>query len=73
MEDTGLFGTREGDMWLVDDSPVGEMVTASGDGSHLVKWFHDGEEALFVTADPEMIAEATRGAARYAAERAAAN
>lgn len=74
---SGLFGTREDDMWLVDDSEVGRAVIKkglrNGENWHLVMWFHDGQESLFVTDNAEMVAEAAEGRKRYNAERALSN
>jgi hypothetical protein len=68
-----MYGTSEGDMWLVDDSEIGVMTTARLPGHHLVMQFMDGEESVFVTDNPEIVAEAERGRERYDADRIAAN
>lgn len=73
----GPYGTNEGDMWLAPGSPVQDRLDAEGKGHVLVHemMFKDGEvqECLYVTANPEMIAEATEGHAKWVAAQASKN
>lgn len=70
----GPYGTNPGDQWLAPGSPIQDRLDAQGDGLVLVHWIDDdGEEALYTTANPEMIAEAEEGHVRYIAERASRN
>jgi hypothetical protein len=50
------------------------MLDAQGEGRILVHWINDdGEEAIYTTSNPEMIAEAQAGHERYVAEEAGRN
>jgi hypothetical protein len=74
----GPYGTNEGDMWLSPGSPVQERLDADGQGLVLVTEMmrqDDGtlEEAVYTTANSEMIAEARDGHEQYIAARAARN
>lgn len=70
----GPYGTNKGDQWLAPGSPMQEMLDAQGEGLILVHWINDdGEEAIYTTSNPEMIAEARAGHERYVAEEAGRN
>jgi hypothetical protein len=73
----GPYGTNEGDMWLAPGSDVQDKLDAKGEGLILIHemMVKDGElqECLYVTANPEMIAEATEGHKLWVAAQAMAN
>jgi hypothetical protein len=73
----GPYGTNEGDMWLSPGSEIQNRLDAEGKGLIFVNemMVKDGElqECVYVTANPEMIAEAQEGHERYMAERASKN
>lgn len=72
----GPYGTNEGDTWLGTDSPVGQMLLER-DGTTLIHemMVKDGvlQDCMYVTENPEMIAEATKGHELYVAANAAMN
>jgi len=73
----GPYGTNEGDTWLATGSPVQDRLDADGEGMVLIHemMVKDGklQECMYVTANPEMIADAERGHELYLAEQAARN
>ena len=76
----GPYGTNPGDQWLGSGSAIQKRLDQDGEGLVLVHWINDepghesyGEETVYVTANPEMIAEAQEGHERYIAERASRN
>jgi hypothetical protein len=74
----GPYGTNEGDKWLAPGSDVQNRLDAEGNGHVLIHEMlrqEDGtlEEGLYVTADPELIAEAQAGHELYVAQRASEN
>ena len=70
----GPYGTNIGDTWMAPGSAVQERLDQDGEGLRLCIFINDeGEEALYTTADPEMIAEAERGHELYVASLAARN
>jgi hypothetical protein len=70
----GPYGTNPGDQWLAPGSDIQNSLDAEGNGLVLVHWINDGgEETVYVTDNPEMIAEAEQGHERWVAEQAARN
>lgn len=76
----GPYGTNPGDTWLATGSEMQKRLDAQGEGLVLVHWINDepghenyGEETIYTTANPEMIAEAEQGHELYVAARAARN
>jgi hypothetical protein len=70
----GPYGTNIGDTWMAPDSDVQRRCDEEGKGERLCFFINDnGEEAVYVTSDPEMIAEAERGHELYVAALAARN
>ncbi len=72
----GPYGTNEGDKWLAVDSAVGQMLMER-DGLTLIHEMlvKDGVlgEHIYVTDNPELIAEATEGHEQWVAAQAARN
>lgn len=72
----GPYGTNEGDVWL-GGGDVQERLDQDGKGLRLIHemLLRDGklEECVYVTANPEMIAEAERGTELWVAARARLN
>lgn len=73
----GPYGTNEGDKWLAPGSPVQDRLDADGEGMVLIHEMlvKEGvlQEVLYVTANPEMIAEAQEGHEFYMEQKASEN
>jgi hypothetical protein len=69
----GPYGTNEGDKWLATGSDVQNRLDADGEGLVLIHEVIDGEEKLYTTALPDLIAEATAGHREWEAEQAGRN
>jgi hypothetical protein len=70
----GPYGTNKGDQWLAPGSEIQNRLDADGEGLVLVHWIDDdGEEAVYTTSNPEMIAEAQRGHEQWVAAQARRN
>jgi hypothetical protein len=73
----GPYGTNEGDKWLAPGSMVQNRLDKEGEGLILIHEMlvKEGElqECLYVTKDPEMIAEAEAGHERWMAQKASEN
>jgi len=70
----GPYGTNPGDQWLAPGSEIQNRLDADGEGLVLVHWINDdGEEAVYTTKNPEMIAEAQAGHEQWMAEQARRN
>lgn len=72
------YGANEGDIWLGEGSEVQAMLDEQGEGLKLVHQVlrqEDGslEEAIFVTDDEEILAEAREGTEKWIAARAQSN
>ena len=73
----GPYGTNEGDMWLGTGSAVQAKLDEEGDGliliHEMIKKGDEVREAVYVTDNAEIIAEATRGHDHYIAQKASEN
>jgi hypothetical protein len=70
----GPYGTNIGDTWMAPGSDIQRRLDQEGEGLVLCVFINDdGEEALYTTSNPEMIAEAQQGHERYVASLAARN
>jgi len=70
----GPYGTNIGDTWMAPGSEMQRRLDADGDGLRLCIFINDdGEEALYTTSNPEMIAEAEAGHRLYVAVQAQRN
>jgi hypothetical protein len=70
----GPYGTNEGDKWLATGSEIQKRLDADGNGHILIHemLLKDGEvqEVVYVTANEELIAEATAGHEKWLAAKA---
>jgi hypothetical protein len=69
----GPYGTNEGDKWLAPGSEIQRRLDAQGEGLVLIHEIIDGEEKLYTTALPDLIAEAQAGHREREAEQARNN
>jgi hypothetical protein len=73
----GPYGTNEGDMWLGTGSAVQAKLDEEGDGLVLIhEMINKGgkvQEALYVTDNADIIAEAKVGHEHYIAQHASQN
>lgn len=76
----GPYGTNVGDIWLSEGSAIQERLDAEGKGMKLVhevmsnlKTGYKAEECLYVTNNPEIIAEAEEGTKKYWEQKASEN
>jgi hypothetical protein len=70
----GPYGTNIGDTWMAPGSEIQSRLDQDGDGLQLCIFINeDGEQAMFTTANPELIAEARAGHELWVAEQASRN
>lgn len=73
----GPYGTNEGDIWLGTGSAVQAKLDEEGDGLIMIhEMIRRGDivqEAIYVTDNPDIIAEAKVGHEHYIAQQASQN